>query len=113
MKNTITFNQLKRLVESFDGDVDFITVRVDIKWDIDIGDGDEEENIKDEYDIPSSLYIKIPKSVWTNKSVDLDISGKLEDLYGFCISDFNITQVREPKYGAKVLYWNSYALEEW
>jgi len=108
MKKTITFNQLKRLVESFNEDVEFVTVRVDIAWDSE--DADENGAIPG---IPSTVYIKIPVDVWKNKKEDLDLSTKLEDFFGPVVDNFDMTVVdanRTPRSG--VLYWNSYALEE-
>ena len=108
-KITLTVSQLKRLVESFNDDVDFVTVRVDVAWDSE--DADENGAIPG---VPSTVYIKIPTNVWKNKKEDLDLSTKLEDFFGPVVDNFDMMVVdsnRAPRSG--VLYWNSYALEEW
>ena len=108
MKKTITFNQLKRLVESFNEDVEFVTVRVDIAWDSEDADGNGAIP-----GIPSTVYIKIPVDVWKNKKEDLDLSTKLEDFFGPVVDNFDMLVV-DPSLAPRsgVLYWNSYALEE-
>ena len=109
-KIALALERLKRLVESVDNNDKFVTIRVDIEWDIDT-EGDEEEYNKDEYDIPSTVYIKIPRNLWSDQGTDLDISDKLSDLYGFCVNNLYLKEVTHIEPNKRVLYWTENGLK--